>query len=51
MINIRYWSANDSLEWNAKSILEFDSKGASTLMGPYDSCSKLIFLDDIIYEG
>ena len=28
-----------------------DFEGASTPMGPNGSCSKLIYYDDMIYEG
>ena len=33
LIYIGYQSADDSLQWDVESILEFDSKGAGTPMG------------------
>ena len=51
VIYIGYWSVIDSLQWNVESILEFDSEGASTPMGPNGPHYELIFLDDMIYGG
>ena len=36
---------------NVESILELDSEGASTPMGPSGPRSKLIYHDDIVYES
>ena len=51
VIYIGYWSAIDSLQQDVESISKFDYEGASTPMGPNDSRSELIFLDDTVYEG
>ena len=50
VIYIGYLSAVNSLYWDIKSILEFDYEGANTLIGPNNLHSKLIFLDDTVYE-
>ena len=38
-------------QWDVELISKFNSKEANTLMGPNGPRSKLIFFDDMIYEG
>ena len=50
LIYIGYQSADDSLQWDVESILEFDSKGANAPMGHSGPSSKLLFLIGTTYE-
>ena len=51
VIQIGYWSANDSLQWNVESTSQLDFKGASTPVGPNYPCFELKYHNDTIYEG
>ena len=39
------------IKWDVKSISEFDSKRASTFMGPSGPRFEFIFLVEMAYEG
>ena len=51
VIYIKYGSAVDFLQWNVESTSELDSERANTLMGLSGPRSKLIYPDDMVYEG
>ena len=51
VVYIRYWSIVDSFQWNFESTSKLEFEGASTPMGPSDPCFKLIYHDDMDYEG
>ena len=51
VIYIGYWSVVDSLQWNVKSTSISNFEGANTHLAPSGLCSKLIYHNDMIYEG
>ena len=50
-IYIGYWSAVNYLQWDVEITLELDYEGVNTPMGLSDLLSKLIYNDDMVYEG
>ena len=50
-IYIRYWSAINYLQWDVEITLELDYEGVNTPMGLSSVLSKLIYNDDMVYEG
>ena len=51
VIYIGYWSIVDSLQQNVELILELDFEEDSTPMSSSGLRSKLIYHDDMVYEG